>query len=169
MRPLSSPDPAEAPISLDLTLVAPLRVAAGVVLRYGLVLIILWFGAFKFTAAEAQAIQPLLAHSPLLSWLYLLTDVQGASRLIGGAEIVVALLIALRPVAPRLSALGSLGAIAMFATTLSFLATTPGVWVRVEGLVVPSDIGAFLLKDVFLLGAALWTAAEALAGARRPG
>jgi uncharacterized membrane protein YkgB len=50
----------------------------------------------------------------------------------------------------------------MFAATLSFLATTPGVWVRVDGFRVPNALGAFLLKGVFLLGAALVTATEAL-------
>ncbi len=135
---------------------------AGHLLRYGLAGLVLWLGAFKFTAVEAQAIEPLIRHSPVLSWLYALTDVRGASRFIGGVEMVIALLIALRPVAPRLAAAGSLGAVAMFLTTLSFLATTPGMWEHVEGLVVPSMAGAFLVKDVFLLGAALWSVAEAL-------
>jgi putative oxidoreductase len=50
-----------------------LRRASTVLFRYGLVVIIAWFGAFKFTPAEAQAIQPLVANSPLLSWLYAVT------------------------------------------------------------------------------------------------
>ena len=56
----------------------------------------------------------------------------------------------------------------MFATTLSFLVTTPGVWVSVPGfpLPVPNEIGAFLVKDLFLLGAALWSGAEALRAVR---
>lgn len=140
--------------------------AATFVLRWGLVVIITWFGLFKFTPTEAQAVQPLVANSPLLSWLYALLDVQGASRLIGAVELAIALLIALRPAAPGLSAAGSLAAVGMFATTLSFLATTPGVWVQVDGFVVPNEIGGFLLKDLFLLGAALWTAGEALEAAR---
>ena len=49
---------------------ALLRRAATYLLRYGLVVMIAWFGAFKFTPAEAQAIQPLVANSPLLHWLY---------------------------------------------------------------------------------------------------
>ncbi|MCK6462151.1 MAG: DUF417 family protein, partial [Planctomycetes bacterium] len=134
------------------------------VLRWGLVAILLWFGAFKFTAAEAQAIEPLVGNSPLLSWLYRALDARTVSGLIGVAEILIAAMIALRPLAPRASALGSLLAAGMFATTLSFLATTPGVWVRVGRLVVPNEVGAFLLKDVFLLGAALVTAAEARRG-----
>ena len=83
-----------------------------------------------------------------------------------GLVAIIAGLIALRPLAPRLSAVGSLGAVAMFATTLSFLASAPGVWVHVDGFVVPNETGAFLVKDLFLLGAALWTASEALEAAR---
>ena len=140
--------------------------SSAVVLRYGLVLLVLWFGLFKFTPTEAQAIQPLVANSPLLSWLYALTDVRGASRLIGIAEIAIALLIAARPISARASALGSLGATVMFLTTLSFLATTPGSWGRVDGFLVPTGAGGFLIKDLLLLGAALWTAYEALTASR---
>lgn len=140
--------------------------SGAIVLRYGLVLLVLWFGLFKFTPTEAQAIQPLVANSPILSWLYALTGVRGASRVIGLAEVTIALLIAARPFAPRASAVGSLGAIAMFLTTLSFLATTPGSWGRVDGLLVPMGAGSFLIKDLLLLGAALWTASEALAAQR---
>ena len=134
-------------------------------MRYGLAAIILWFGVFKFTPSEAQAIQPLLAHSPILSWLYVLTDVRGASRIIGCAEIIIALLIALRPLSRRASAAGSIGAVFMFLTTLSFAISTPGSWAVVDGIPVPAGAGAFVIKDLFLLGAALWTAGEALASA----
>ena len=138
-------------------------VGAGI-LRYALTGILLYFGAFKFTEVEALAIQPLIANSPLLWWLYRISSVQGVSNLLGAAEITVAVLIAVRAFSSRLSALGSLGAIGIFATTLSFLLSTPGVWQRVPGfpLPVPNEAGAFLLKDVFLLGAAFLTAGEAL-------
>jgi uncharacterized membrane protein YkgB len=139
-----------------------LEQAAGLVMRGSLVIVILWFGIFKFTPTEAQAIQPLLANSPLFSWLYDLTDVRGASRVIGVVEIAIALLIASRPFSRRAAAIGSIGAVAMFLSTLSFLATTPGMWARVDGILVPSGGGIFLIKDLFLLGAALWSAAEAL-------
>jgi uncharacterized membrane protein YkgB len=129
-------------------------------LRYALVLMLLYFGAFKFTTAEAGAIQPLLEHSPLMSWLYSFLSVNGVSRLIGVTELTIAALILCRPWSARLSALGSLAAIGMFLVTLSFLLTTPGLWQWVEGFPAPSG-AAFLLKDVFLLGAAVVTAGEA--------
>lgn len=148
-----------------------LEALGGHLLRYGLVGILLYLGAFKFTLVEAQAIQPLIAHSPPMAWLYTGLSVQGVAALIGATELLIAVLIALRPVAPAVSAWGSLGAVGMFLTTLSFLVTTPGVWLRVPGfpLPVPTESGGFLLKDVFLLGAAAWSAGEARRAARGQG
>lgn len=36
-------------------------------IQYGLVLVVGWIGIMKFTTYEATGIQPLVAHSPLLS------------------------------------------------------------------------------------------------------
>lgn len=130
--------------------------------RWGLVAILLWIGGFKFTHAEAVAIQPLIQNSPLLSWMFGLAGVDAVARLIGSSEIVIALLVATRPVAPRISALGSLLAIGTFLTTLSFLVTTPGTFAIVEGYPAPTAVGGFLAKDLFLLAAAVVTLGEAL-------
>jgi len=134
------------------------------VLRCGLVGILLFFGSFKFTSAEAQGIQPLVSNSPLMSWLYSILSVQAVSNVIGATELIFAVLIAARAFNATLSAVGSIGAIGMFLTTLSFLFTTPGTWMSVPGfpLPVPSAVGAFLIKDLFLLGGAIVTAGEAL-------
>jgi hypothetical protein len=43
----------------------PVAVVGRQVVRYGLVIVIAWIGALKFTSYEATAIQPLIAHSPL--------------------------------------------------------------------------------------------------------
>jgi uncharacterized membrane protein YkgB len=89
------------------------RIGAAVI-RYGLALIIVWIGALKFAAYEAAAIKGLVANSPLLSWMYGIASVPTVAAVIGVGEIVLGGLIAIRPVAPRLSTLGSLGAILMF-------------------------------------------------------
>jgi uncharacterized membrane protein YkgB len=145
------------------------RVAMGI-LRYGLVLILLYFGAFKFTEVEARGIEPLVRHSPFFGWSYAVASLRTVSAAIGVAEIAVALAIALRAWSPIACVLGSLGAVGTFLVTLSFLLTTPGIWVDVPGFVlpVPNELGAFVLKDVFLLGAALASAAEAVGAYRRP-
>jgi reactive chlorine resistance protein C len=131
--------------------------------RYGLVVVLLLIGLLKFTAAEAAGIQPLVAHSPLMSWMYVVLSVQGVSNLIGMIEIVVAVLLVLRPVSAKASFVGSLGSIVTFLLTTSFLFSTPGAVQLSHGLPVLGDAGQFLIKDVVLLGASFWTAAEALA------
>ncbi|HEU4404383.1 MAG TPA: DUF417 family protein [Polyangiaceae bacterium] len=170
MRPTDSPalSPATyAPALEDLALAAAPRVerAAHLVSRWGLVAILLAFGAFKFTAVEAEAIRPMIEHSPLLGWLYRVASVQGASNVVGVAEIAVAALLAAHRWSPRAATIGGLGALATFATTLSFLFTTPGVAASPDAL-------GFLLKDLFLFGAALaatGASLRALAGRRRAG
>jgi len=142
-------------------------VAAGLLARYGLVVVIGWIGALKFTSFEANGIQPLVANSPLMSWLYTIFSVQTFSSLLGVVEITVALLIAIKPVAPKLSAIGSAGAIGLFLATISFLFTTPGVGeASAGGFPVLSSTGQFLIKDVALLGLSAWTLADALRAVR---
>jgi reactive chlorine resistance protein C len=129
--------------------------------RYGLVITLLLIGVLKFTTGEAQGIQPLVANSPLMFWLYRILSLQGVSNLIGVTEIVVALLIALRPWSARLSFIGSIGATVTFVLTVSFLISTPGAFQFSHGFPLLGDAGQFLIKDVVLLGASIWTAAEA--------
>jgi uncharacterized membrane protein YkgB len=141
---------------------APALAAVGVgVLRYGLVFLLLLWGAFKFTAVEANGIQPLVANSPFLGWLYGLFAVQTTAILFGLVEMSAGALIATRRWLPRLSGYGSLAAAVIFLTTLSFLFTTPGA------LSLTSPYNGFLLKDIMLFGAALLTAGEALGAAQR--
>ena len=135
--------------------------------RYGLVAVLLLIGVLKFTPQEAAGIQPLVAHSPLMSWMYALLSVQGASNVIGTIEIVIAALIALRPVLPKASFIGSLGGVITFLLTISFLFSTPGAAEMKYGFPLLSGAGQFLIKDLVLLGVSLWTAAEASAAAKK--
>jgi uncharacterized membrane protein YkgB len=141
--------------------------SAGVqISRYGLVVILLLIGVLKFTPSEAASIQPLVAHSPFMSWMYAVLGVQGASNVIGLIEIIVATLIALRPVSAKASFMGSLGGAITFLLTLSFLFSTPGAAGLKYGFPVLGGTGQFLIKDLVLLGASLWTAAEAYAATK---
>ena len=130
--------------------------------RYGLAVILLLIGLAKFTPEEAAGIQPLVAHSPLMSWMYAVLSVQGVSNLIGCVELVIAVLLALRPVSAKLSLAGSVGAIVTFLLTASFLLSTPGAVQWASGISILGAAGQFLIKDLALLGVAVWTAAEAL-------
>lgn len=135
--------------------------------RYGLAAVFLWVGLLKFTAYEAKNIEGLVANSPIWSWAYQSMGLQGVSNLIGVIEIVIGALIATRAFWPKASAIGSLGAAVALIITLSFIFTTPGVWEAGYGFPFPSALpGQFLLKDLVLLGVALWTAGEALMASR---
>lgn len=131
-------------------------------LRYGLVLILGWIGAMKFTAYEAQGIQGLVATSPFMSWMYRVFSLQGTSNIIGVAEITAAVLIAIRPLSAKLSAIGSVLAVCTFLATLTFLFSLPGWEKSLGGFPALSGAGGFLLKDVVLLGAAFWTLGDSL-------
>jgi uncharacterized membrane protein YkgB len=135
----------------------------GVIIRYGLITPLLWIGAAKFTAGEANSIVPLMTNQPLTGWVYGILSVRTVSTVIGVIEIAAAILIALKPLAPRTSAVGSGIAIGLFLITVSFLFTTPGVVDgQTEPIPVLTDAGAFLIKDLVLLGAAVWTLGDAL-------
>jgi uncharacterized membrane protein YkgB len=144
--------------------------AGRLLVRYGLVVVIAWIGALKYTTYEATAIQPLIAHSPIFSWLYSIVSVRAFAAVLGTLEIIAALLIAIRPLAPRLSAIGSAMGVLLFLSTLSFLFTTPGVTgAPAGGFPVLSVLpGQFLLKDLVLVGAALWTLGDSLGAASGP-
>ncbi len=144
-----------------------LEVIGGRILRYGMAMSLLWIGALKFAAYEAEGVKGLISHSPILSWMYAFLSVSQAARAIGIVEIILALMILARAVSPRISAIGSLGAIVMSLITLSFLLTTPGVWQEGYGFpFLSANPGGFLAKDILLLGAATWTAGEAMLASR---
>lgn len=138
------------------------------VLRGGLATTLLWVGALKFTDYEVQNAEVLVTASPLTSRLRQKLGAQQLGRLVGVMQIALGSLIVAKPVAPRASAAGSLGAAGMMVSTLSFLITTPEAWQEGKGVPRLSMLGEALLKDTVLLGAALLTAAESLraAGAR---
>ena len=130
--------------------------AGQVVARYSVALFFIAFGLTKFTAAEAATIHPLLVHSPFLFWLPALFGQQLSSAIIGVIEITMGLMMASRRFSPRLSSIGSLGISGSLMMTLSFLFTTPHL---------DPALASFIVKDVTLLGVALWSAGEALQAA----
>jgi reactive chlorine resistance protein C len=140
---------------------------ASVLGRYGLVIVIGWIGALKFANFEAHQIQPLVSHSPFMGWVYHVFPVYTFSALLGVFEVAAAVLLAIKPVAPKLSIFGSLMAILLFVSTTSFLFTTPGIGEPAGGgFPAISLLGEFLLKDIPLLGLSFWTLADSIRAAR---
>jgi uncharacterized membrane protein YkgB len=89
------------------------------------------------------------------------------AALLGVVGTVSGVLIAILPVWLLGAATGSGLAAGMFLTTLTFLITRPGWEPSLGGCpVLSGPVGQFLIKDVVLFGAALYTSGEALEAAR---
>src|SRR5580692_5542445 len=96
-------------------------------LRWSMVAIFIWFGIQKFTPYAAEAIAPLIAHSPFMSWLSVF-GVVGEAKIVGTIDL-----------------------------TTSFVLSTPGITqISPSGFpIVSTLLEQFLLKDVALLAACL--------------
>ena len=80
-----------------------------------------------------------------MSWLYEIFPVNTFSAMLGVVEITTAVLLAIKPLFPRLSVLGSVMATGLFLATITFLFTTPGVGeASAGGFPVLSATGQFL-------------------------
>jgi uncharacterized membrane protein YkgB len=159
-------------------------------MRFALVLVLVWIGGLKFAKYEADSIVPLVANSPMMSFFYhhptpeYRTHMNKEGELnvahrqwnenngtypvsyaLGIVIVSIGLLIALHPFLPQLAAVGSFLLILMACTTLSFLVTTPEVWVpalgdSVHGFPYLAGGGRLIIKDSIMLGAAVVTLAD---------
>ena len=166
------------------------RVGMGLV-RAGLVVVLLWIGGLKFASYEADSIVPFVANSPLTSFLYHHPapeyrhymnkegELKSANREwhrsngtypvsygLGVIIMSIGILIAMYPIRPELSAIGSALLVFMALTTLSFLITTPEAWVpglgdANHGFPFLSGMGRLVIKDSIMLGAAFLTMTDA--------
>ncbi|WP_262691729.1 YkgB family protein [Kordiimonas aestuarii] len=125
------------------------------VMLLGLILVLGWIGCMKFTAPEANGVEPLLKSSPVFNWwLTNYFDKQGASNVIGVIELVTLLLLTGYWWNRKLFTFGCLLSAATFVVTLSFLVTFGLAWNSdMGGFPYLSSSGLFLLKDLPLLAA----------------
>src|SRR5882757_3435676 len=62
------------------------------VISIGMIVILLWAGAYKMTTPGADGITPLVSHSPLISWHFKVFGPYIGSDLIGLTEWIAAIL-----------------------------------------------------------------------------
>lgn len=131
-------------------------------IRYSVVLVLAWIGLMKFTSYEAEAIQGLVASSPLMSWLNTVLSVQGVAIVIGVTDLLAAVLLAVRPWSAKAGVAGAMLAIGIFTTTLSFLFSAPGWEASLGGFPALSVVpGQFLIKDAVLLSVSVFLLLDA--------
>ncbi|AMT73810.1 membrane protein [Mycobacteroides immunogenum] len=157
--------------------------------RLGLVIVTLWIGGLKVTSYEAEGIVPFVANSPFLSWMlktpsgyplhrtpegavngdnmswHLQNGTYTTSMIIGACIVTIGIMIALGFAYPAAGMIGGLLLAGMSLVTLSFLVTTPEVWVpdlgsSTHGFPFLAAPGRLVIKDAIMLGASLWTAAD---------
>lgn len=128
---------------------------------YGLAIVLIWIGIFKFTPTEASGIKGLVENSPLMAWMYRVFSLQTVSNIIGAFEVLTGLLLVASPRWPKAGMVGGAMAAATFLVTLSFLLTTPGVNATIDGVWIPDQ---FILKDIMALGISLMVMGRSYAG-----
>jgi uncharacterized membrane protein YkgB len=166
MNPLSTPEQALAPhvnlsaqASTTLTKLAAWihdRNLPFLIISVGMIVMLLWAGAFKMTAPGAEGIVPLVSNSPLTSWQFKVFGPYVGGDIIGLTEWTAAILFMAGYLKPKAGILGGFIATVMFFTTSTMLITTPGTTVLVHGMRYMSFLGLFLFKDVISLGASIY-------------
>ena len=126
-------------------------------IRASMVVLFLFFGYQKWFAYEAQALIPFISNGPLISWMYPVFGVRGASWVLGVSEWSFALLLFLGFWHKRLGILGALGSCASFIGTVTIIPFMPDGWAASAGG-FPAMAGnvAFLMKDVVLFAVSVY-------------
>lgn len=153
-------------------------------IRIAILIIFVWIGGLKFWNYEAEGIVPFVANSPFMSFFYtkkapeyktyklkegeidqakhqwhVENNTYGFSHGLGILIMSIGLLTFLGIFYPKTGLVGALLAIIMTLGTLSFLVTTPEVWVPdlggEHGFPLLSGAGRLVIKDTAILAGAL--------------
>lgn len=154
-------------------------------IRVAILIIFVWIGGLKFWNYEAEGIVPFVANSPFMSFFYnekapdykdyklregefneekyewhKANNTYGFSKGLGILIMAIGVLTFLGMFSARIGLVGTLLAIIMTIGTLSFLVTTPEVWVPdlgsgESGFPLLTGAGRLVIKDTAILAGAL--------------
>lgn len=154
-------------------------------IRVAILVIFVWIGGLKFWNYEAEGIVPFVANSPFMSFFYShkapeykeyklkegefdkakhewhqSNNTYGYSHLLGIVIMTIGVLTFLGIFFPRIGLVGSILCIFMMVGTLSFLVTTPEVWVPnlgggESGFPLLTGAGRLVLKDLAIIAGAV--------------
>jgi uncharacterized membrane protein YkgB len=125
--------------------------------RASLVIIFLLFGYQKWFNYEAQGLIPYIKNGPLISWMYPVFGVRGATWFIGVAEWTFGLLLFLGFWNKQLGILGAIGSCFSFIATATIIPFFPNGWEpSAGGFPAMTEHIAFLMKDLVLLAASFY-------------
>jgi uncharacterized membrane protein YkgB len=127
------------------------------VVRTSMVIIYFFFGYQKWFPYEAHALIPFISNGPLISWMYPVLGLQGASWFLGISEWLFGALIFLGFWNKPLGILGALGSCVTFVMTITIIPFMPDGWNAAAGG-FPAMQGnvAFLMKDLVLFAVSFY-------------
>jgi uncharacterized membrane protein YkgB len=127
------------------------------VVRASMVIIYFFFGYQKWFPYEAHALIPFISNGPLISWMYPVLGLQGASWFLGISEWLFGALIFLGFWNKPLGILGALGSCVTFVMTITIIPFMPDGWNAAAGG-FPAMQGnvAFLMKDLVLFAVSFY-------------
>jgi uncharacterized membrane protein YkgB len=96
--------------------------------RASMVIIFLFFGYQKWFKYEAQALIPYISKGPLLSWMYTVFGIRGATYFLGAAEWLFGGLLFLGFWNKTLGILGALGSCFAFFATITIIPFIRNGW-----------------------------------------
>lgn len=159
-------------------------------IRVSIMIVFVWIGGLKFWNYEAEGIVPFVANSPFMSFFYTKpapeykefklaegqfdqkkhawhaeNNTYGFSRGLGVLIMSIGILTFLGIFSPKIGLIGAMLAIVMTVGTLSFLVTTPEVWVPdlgsgEHGFPLLSGAGRLVVKDTVILAGAIVVLAD---------
>lgn len=125
--------------------------------RASMVIIFFFFGYQKWWEYEAQILIPYISNGPLISWMYPVFGIRGASWFLGVAEWTFGLLVFAGFWNRKLGVLGAIGSVITYLMTVTIIPFMPDGWAASAGG-FPAMVGnvPFLMKDVVLLAASVY-------------
>jgi uncharacterized membrane protein YkgB len=125
--------------------------------RASMVLIYFLFGYQKWFPYEAKTLIPFISNGPLISWMYPVFGIQGASWFLGVSEWLFGALLFLGFWNKKLGILGALGSCVTFLMTITIIPFMPDGWAASAGG-FPAMQGnvAFLMKDLVLFAVSVY-------------
>jgi uncharacterized membrane protein YkgB len=126
-------------------------------IRATMVFIFALFGWSKFHVFEAETIQPLIEHGPLIFWLLPAFGVRGAGWFLGTAEWTFGFLLFLGFWNKPLGILGAAGSMFTYASTTTIVLFIPDAWApQAGGFPSITMTSGFLFKDIVLFAASFY-------------
>jgi uncharacterized membrane protein YkgB len=127
------------------------------VARASMIIIYFFFGYQKWFPYEAHNLMPFISNGPLISWMYPVFGIQGASWFLGVSEWLFGALLFLGFWNKKLGVLGALGSCVTFIMTITIIPFMPDGWAASAGG-FPAMVGnvAFLMKDLVLFAVSFY-------------